>query len=65
MGYGFIPMMGGIFELVARTVIVLLVAGHTSFRGVCLADPAAWIAALIPLVPYYFCVMKKSGAKAG
>lgn len=65
MGYGFIPMMGGIFELVARTVIVLLVAGHTSFRGVCLADPVAWIAALIPLVPYYFCVMKKSGAKAG
>ena len=53
MGYGLVPMMGGIFELAARTIIVLLVAGRTSFRGVCLADPAAWIAALIPLVPYY------------
>ncbi|MDY5846107.1 MAG: MATE family efflux transporter [Bariatricus sp.] len=59
MGYGFMPMMGGIFELTARTVIVMLVAGKTSFAGVCLADPAAWIAALIPLVPYYFYIMKK------
>lgn len=63
MGYGLIPMMGGIFELAARTVIVLLVAGHTSFRGVCLADPAAWIAALIPLVPYYIYVMRKQNQK--
>ena len=39
--------------------IVVLIAGHTSFAGVCLADPAAWIAALIPLIPYYFPVMKK------
>ena len=59
MGYGLVPMMGGIFELAARTIIVLLVAGHTSFRGVCLADPAAWIAALIPLVPYYIYIMRK------
>ena len=63
MGYGFGPMMGGIFELAARTIIVLLVAGHTSFRGVCLADPAAWIAALIPLVPYYIYIMRKQKQK--
>ena len=63
MGYGLVPMMGGIFELAARTIIVLLVAGHTSFRGVCLADPAAWIAALIPLVPYYIYIMKKQKQK--
>ena len=59
MGYGLVPMLGGIFELVARTVIVMLVAGHTSFTGVCLADPAAWLAALIPLIPYYIYIMKK------
>ena len=63
MGYGLVPMMGGIFELAARTIIVLLAAGHTSFRGVCLADPAAWIAALIPLVPYYIYIMKKQKQK--
>ena len=57
-------MLGGVFELVARTLIVVLVAGHTTFAGVCLADPAAWIAALIPLIPYYFYTMKKYSIKA-
>ena len=59
MGYGLVPMLGGVFELVARSLIVLLVAGRASFTGVCLADPAAWISALIPLIPYYIYVMKK------
>ncbi len=59
MGYGLVPMLGGIFELVARAAMVMILAGRTSFAGVCLADPAAWIAALIPIVPYYFFVMRK------
>jgi len=59
MGYGLVPMLGCVFELAARALIVLLVAGKTSFFGVCLADPAAWISALIPLIPYYIYVMKK------
>ena len=59
LGYGLVPMVGGIFELVARTGIIMLVAGHTSFAGVCLADPAAWISALIPLIPYYIYKMRK------
>ena len=59
LGYGLIPMLGGVFELVARAGIVLLVAGRTSFVGVCLSDPAAWLSALIPLVPYYIYIMKK------
>ena len=64
MGYGLVPMLGGVFELVARTAIVVFVAGKTTFAGVCLADPVAWIAALIPLIPYYFRIMKKSFKKA-
>lgn len=59
MGYGLVPMLGGVFELIARGGIVLLVVGKASFAGVCMSDPAAWVAALIPLVPYYFWVMKK------
>lgn len=59
LGYGLVPMLGGVFELAARSAIVMFVAGKTSFAGVCLADPAAWIAALIPLIPYYIYVMKK------
>lgn len=63
MGYGLVPMLGGVFELAARSAIVFLVAGKTSFAGVCAAEPAAWIAALLPLVPYYLYIMKnKTGA---
>ena len=47
------------FELAARSAIVMAAARRTTFQGVCLADPAAWIAALIPLVPYYFYTMRK------
>ena len=59
LGYGLVPMLGGVFELAARSAIVVLVAGKTSFAGVCLADPAAWISALIPLIPYYIYVTRK------
>lgn len=59
MGYGLVPMLGGVFELVARALVVVLIAGKASFAGVCLADPIAWISALIPLIPYYFYIMKK------
>ena len=59
MGYGLVPMLGGVFELVARTAIVVFVAGKTTFAGVCLADPVAWISALIPLIPYYIHVIRK------
>lgn len=62
MGYGFVPMMGGVFELAARAAIVFAIAGNGNFFQVCLSDPAAWIAALIPLIPYYFWVMKKNRA---
>lgn len=63
MGYGFVPMMGGVFELAARAAIVAVVAGRAGFFEVCLSDPAAWIAALIPLVPYYIWVMRKEKKK--
>lgn len=60
LGYGLVPMLGGVFELIARAAIVYIVSGRASFAGVCLADPAAWISALIPLVPYYFYIMRKT-----
>ena len=60
MGYGLVPMLGGVFELAARAAVVAVLAGRASYFGVCLSDPAAWLAALIPLVPYYFYKMKKA-----
>lgn len=61
MGFGLVPMLGGVFELAARAAVVAAVAGRASYFGVCLSDPAAWLAALIPLVPYYMYKMKKVG----
>ena len=63
MGYGLVPMLGGVFELIARWGIVALVAGNAGFGAVCMSDPAAWIAALIPLIPYYFWTMRKERKK--
>ena len=51
------PFLGSIF--LYRNTLQGMAAGRTTFQGVCLADPAAWIAALIPLVPYYFYTMRK------
>ena len=59
LGYGLVPMMGGVFELVARAVVIMAVSGKVSFAGVCFSDPMAWIAALIPIVPYYFYKIRK------
>lgn len=60
MGYGLVPMLGGVFELLARAAVVMLLTGTMGYRGACIADPAAWLAALIPIVPYYFYKMRKA-----
>ena len=60
LGYGLVPMMGGVFELVARALVVMItVRLELGYMATCASDPAAWMAALIPLVPYYIHVMKK------
>ncbi len=64
LGNGLVPMLGGVFELAARWIGVALLAGPMGYLGVCLTDPAAWIAALIPLVPFFVYWMKKYPVKA-
>lgn len=59
MGDGLFPMLGGVFELIARAVLVTLLAGPFGFAGICLCDPGAWIAALIPIIPVYIIRMRK------
>lgn len=64
LGYGLVPMMGGVFELIARFLVVMAIVGPMGYQGVCLADPAAWLAALVPIVPYYFYRMAQYRRKA-
>ena len=65
MGVGLVPMLGGVFELIARAAVVAAVAGRGTFAQVCLSSPAAWIAALIPLVPYYLYIMRNVEKRKG
>lgn len=54
IGESFIPMMAGFAEMVARTIVAFSLPSYIGFIGVALADPAAWIAAAIPLVITYY-----------
>ena len=38
-------------------MLVLRLGG--GYVSTCLSDPAAWVSALIPLIPYYFYKMRK------
>lgn len=59
LGDGLFPMLGGVFELVARGIIATILIAPLGYVGICLADPCAWVAALIPIVPVYYIRMKK------
>jgi putative MATE family efflux protein len=59
LGYGLVPMLGGIFELIARVAVIMVLAKPFGFVGICWANSVAWIAALIPLIPVYYYRMKK------
>ena len=53
LGYGLLPMMVGVAELVGRGVMSVIAAQQKSYLGVCLASPAAWV-----LIGMYFYVIK-------
>jgi putative MATE family efflux protein len=59
LGDGFFPMVGGLFELIARGMVAFTLARTLGYAGVCFADPAAWISALIPIVPVYYIRMNR------
>lgn len=60
LGDGLVPMLGGVFELAARFGAILVLAEPFGYTGICFSDPAAWVMALIPLVPVYYWRMKKT-----
>lgn len=54
IGDSFVPMMAGVYELVARAIVAFTLPRYLYFMGICLADPVAWFAAVIPLGITYF-----------
>ena len=59
IGKGFWPLMGGILELISRTIVAYTLPAVIGFTGVCAAGPIAWLAATIPLfIAYQFTIHK-------
>ena len=59
VGKSLMPLMAGVFELIARGVASFTLPGVLGFTGICLAGPFAWMAAAIPLGITYFIEIKK------
>lgn len=59
LGYSVPAMAAGVFELAARSLFGFLVVPMFGFTAVCFANPAAWIAADILLIPVYYYFMHK------
>ncbi len=59
LGYGLMPMLAGVAEMVVRTFFAFFVATKIGFMGICIANPAAWFGAAIPLTITYVIKMNK------
>ena len=59
IGHNFMPLMGGVIELVVRCVAALTLPGLLGFTGVCLAGPLAWLSAAVLLGISYFVIIRK------
>ncbi|MGL5346902.1 MAG: MATE family efflux transporter [Peptostreptococcaceae bacterium] len=53
MGHTFVPMMAGVCELVARSIVAFTLPSVIGYLAICIAGPIAWIAAIIPLLIDY------------
>lgn len=58
-GYGFVPMMGGVVELVSRAVVAFIAARMLSYTGVCFANVGAWFTTGVYLWIAYEILMKR------
>ncbi len=59
LGKSLIPTVAGIMELIMRTLAAVFLAQSIGFAGVSMANPIAWMGALIPLAAAYFYTIKK------
>ena len=57
LGYGMLPMMAGVAELIGRGVVAVIAGKMRSYLVVCLAGPAAWVLAAALLIVMYYYIM--------
>ena len=59
LGYSSVAMFAGVFELVARAIMGFGFVNTLGYDAACIANPVAWIAADIFLIPAFFVIFKK------
>lgn len=65
MGNVMAPLLSGIAELIMRTLAAFTLGKSMGYLGICLASPAAWVAAAIVLyIGYKLSIVKKIKNKA-
>ncbi len=65
MGYSLLPMMAGVAELFARTLVVAAFLSSFGYNAACLASPVAWIFADVVLVFTYIVKMRSLKKELG
>ncbi|MCI8515537.1 MAG: MATE family efflux transporter [Hungatella sp.] len=61
LGYSRLAILAGVCEMAARSLVGFCLVPVFGYAGACLANPAAWVAADLFLIPAYFQVMKRLG----
>ena len=59
LGYSMLSMLSGVMEMIARCGVSIWLVPALHFTAVCFADPTAWMAADLFLIPAYFWLNKK------
>jgi len=59
MGFSTFAVLAGVFEMVARSLVGLVLVPAIGFLGVCFSNPLAWISATAFLIPAYCHVRRK------
>lgn len=65
LGYSNLSMLSGVMEMIARTAVSLWLVPALKFLGVCYADPCAWMAADLFLVPAILLLLRHLRRKDG
>lgn len=65
MGYSKLAVLAGVCEMIARAAVSFCLVPVFGYPAVCFANPAAWIAADLFLIPSYRSIMKKLRSKPG
>lgn len=64
LGKGLVPTLAGIMELVMRAGIATVGSIYFGFSGIAASNPAAWLGALLVLLPSTFIMRKRLKAQA-